>query len=368
LLRDVSAHQDESTAPTWAREAPAWRDIDRALRSIAKRRAGLDAEEARWIREAEAAQIWKPLGMVNLLDYLERVLGYAPRSGQERLRVARALGQLPVLTDALARGELAFSAVRELTRVATPATEARWVDAARGKNLRQIETLVAGHGPGDHPDDPPDPDVRTHVLRFEVSAETYAIVRQARTALDDEHGTHLDDDALLAAFARRALEPAAADAPSGRATFQIAVTQCRTCKQAWQHGGGATVAIDAGAFARAECDAQHLGALDAPTPERAYQDVSPAVARLVWQRDEHRCRIPGCRSARALEIHHIVHREHGGSHEPSNLILACSMHHAAHHAGKLVIRGTADQLEVYPVGPAHVGAPRAPVGIMIVVA
>ncbi|HEX2688337.1 MAG TPA: hypothetical protein VHN14_17020 [Kofleriaceae bacterium] len=74
--------------------------------------------------------------MVSVLDYLERALGYAPRTAQDRLRVARALGTLPELTAALAGGELAFSAVRELTRVATPTTEASWLAAARGKNLR----------------------------------------------------------------------------------------------------------------------------------------------------------------------------------------------------------------------------------------
>jgi len=59
------------------------------------------------------------------------------------LRVARALGELPVLTNMLERGDLSYSAVRELTRVATPGTERAWCDAAQGKNLRQIEELVA---------------------------------------------------------------------------------------------------------------------------------------------------------------------------------------------------------------------------------
>jgi hypothetical protein len=38
------------------REDPScdWRSVDRALRSIAQRQAALDAEEARWLRQAEA--------------------------------------------------------------------------------------------------------------------------------------------------------------------------------------------------------------------------------------------------------------------------------------------------------------------------
>ena len=96
------------------RDGSAWEQIIRSLRRIAKKRAALDADEARWLREAERVQIWEPLGMVNMIDYLERVLGYAPRTGQQRMQVARALESLPTMTDALAKGELSFSAVREL--------------------------------------------------------------------------------------------------------------------------------------------------------------------------------------------------------------------------------------------------------------
>lgn len=69
-----------------------WRDVDRALRAIKHRRGGLDAEEARWLREAEAMQIWKPFGMVSVLDYMERVLEYTPRTAQDRLRRPRGRG------------------------------------------------------------------------------------------------------------------------------------------------------------------------------------------------------------------------------------------------------------------------------------
>jgi hypothetical protein len=201
----------ERSGPTWAPEnkfsAPTdWQSADRALRTIAGRRAALDADEARWLREAEAIQIWRPLGMVSALDYMERVLGYGPRVAQDRLRVSRALGTLPQLTAALAHGEFSFSAIRELTRVATPATEAGWRQAAIGKNLRQIEELVADHRPGDCPDDPPDPKVRVRVIRFELSAETFALMRQAHATLDEEHGRHLSDDEFVAALSNAALD------------------------------------------------------------------------------------------------------------------------------------------------------------------
>jgi 5-methylcytosine-specific restriction endonuclease McrA len=350
MLRDATIEIHDDSTPTWAhaRERRDWKTIDRALRSNARRRAALDADEARLLREAEALQIWKPLGMVNALDYMERVLGYGPRVAQERLRVARALGDLPEMTEALEHGDLSFSAVRELTRVATRGTEAEWIVTARDMNVREIEELVAGHRPGDLPEDPRDPDVRTHVVQLELKPETFALLRQARAQLEAEHGRHLDDDAFVAALAASALD----GEPGGRARYEIAVTVCERCNQGWQHGAGAKLAISAAAVARAECDARHVGSLDASVPARAHQDVAPAVARLVWRRDNQRCRVPGCRSARGLEIHHIVHRADGGGHEACNLILLCSACHRAHHDGKLAISGMADELVVRR---AHVG-------------
>lgn len=344
-------------APTWAPGSPRdtgldWKAVDRALRSIRRRRAALDAEEARWLRAAEGLQIWRPLGMVSMLDYLERVLGYAPRTAQDRLRVARALGDLPRLTATLTAGELPFSAVRELTRVATPATEASWVAAAQDKTLRQIEELVADHRPGDRPEDPPAPEARTHVVRFELSAETFALLRQARTVLDDEHGTNLPDDAFVAALCGGVLDRAGGGEPTGRAKFQVAVTVCQRCRQGWQDGAGARVAIDAAAVDRALCDAQHIGSIDGDEPERAYQDIPPSVARFVWRRDGGLCRVDGCRSSRGLELHHVIHRADGGGHDASNLVLLCSACHLAHHRGALTIRGTANELQIRRPGEA----------------
>ena len=349
MLQEGSRVSDDS-GTTWDRGPSLdWRTVDRALRGLARRRAALDAEEARWLCEAERLQIWRPLGMVSALDYLERVLGYTPHVAKERLRVARALPALPALTGAFARGELAFSAVRELTRVATPETEARWCAAAAGKTVREIEELVAGHRRGDAPDAPADPAVRTHVVRLELGAEVFARLRQVRAALTGERGGFLDDDALVTALCDAVLDRAAdpGTEPTGRAKFQIAVTVCERCEQASQEAAGAAIPIDAAALDRARCDAQHVGSLDGDAPERAQQDVPPSVVRFVWRRDGGRCQTPGCRSAVGLEVHHVVHREAGGSHDPGNLRLHCGACHMALHRGTLAIaRAASGRLEV----------------------
>src|SRR5689334_7955269 len=105
-------------ASTWAqaserRKVPAWETADKALRSIAKRRAALDAEEAAWLIKARDAQVHRHLGLATFVAYLERVLGYGPRAAQERIRVAEALAVLPRMKQEMENG-LSFSAAREL--------------------------------------------------------------------------------------------------------------------------------------------------------------------------------------------------------------------------------------------------------------
>ena len=65
-------------------------------------------------------------------------------AARERVRVARALGTLPALADALARGELSYAKVRALTRIATPETEARLLAVGRAGTAAHVESLVRG--------------------------------------------------------------------------------------------------------------------------------------------------------------------------------------------------------------------------------
>jgi hypothetical protein len=58
--------------------------------------------------------------------------------------VARALATLPLLAQALARGELSYAKVRALTRVATPETETRLLGVGRGGTAAHVERIVRG--------------------------------------------------------------------------------------------------------------------------------------------------------------------------------------------------------------------------------
>jgi len=65
-------------------------------------------------------------------------------AARERVRVARALGTLPLLAQALARGELSYAKVRALTRVATPQTEERLLAVGRAGTADHVERIVRG--------------------------------------------------------------------------------------------------------------------------------------------------------------------------------------------------------------------------------
>ena len=323
-----------------------WEHIDVALRTIVKRRGLLDANEANWLREALRVRIWREVGCVSMADYMERRLGYTPRTASDRMRVALALEDLPKLAAALENG-LPHSAVRELTRVATGENEQTWLDAVRGKSVHEIEAMVSGRGRGANPDDPPHPSLAGRTLPFEgIRPATEALVRDAWRKLQSERGggAILADDELLAAFARAILEDNTGERT--KAPYQIAVTLCEHCGRGWQDSGGRKFELSSADIERACCDAERIGLLDSADPERATQDVTPAKRRMVRRRDKGRCRVPGCRSTRCLEIHHIVAQALGGSHDVENTILICDGCHAALHRGLITITGTSSNLTV----------------------
>src|SRR5262245_12100397 len=134
--------------------------LHRKLKRIVKARAALDIEEAAALREAQALMMWRRYGCASLLEYMEREMGYSPRAAMERLRVAHAIVELPAIGEALAQGDLSFSAAREITRVATLETETEWIEAIGDKNLREVEQMVSGHVRGQRPSDPEDARLR----------------------------------------------------------------------------------------------------------------------------------------------------------------------------------------------------------------
>src|SRR6185503_587197 len=99
---------------------------------------------------------------------------------EERLRVAEALESLPGLSVKLAQGELCWSVVRELSRVATEENELEWLEAADAKTAHEVEAMVSGRTLGDSPESEVDEELAPRRLSMTVSASTYALWQEAR--------------------------------------------------------------------------------------------------------------------------------------------------------------------------------------------
>src|SRR5439155_1402594 len=119
-------------------------EFERLGDEIAELSAHLDAATARLldlIRDFDARGGWNT-GFMSCAAWLSWRVGLDPRAARERVRVARALGTLPRLAEALARGELSYSKVRALTRVATPETEERLLRVGRAGTAEHVERIV----------------------------------------------------------------------------------------------------------------------------------------------------------------------------------------------------------------------------------
>jgi hypothetical protein len=169
-----------------------WRAYHSRVQVLVRGRGAPDAEEARLLREGQRIEIWRKVGEPNMVAYVERYFGYGRRCAYDRLRVANALGELPLVEKAVASGELFYATVRELTRVAIWETEEAWLKKAMGKSVHEVQTMVSGRKKGDGPEAPPKPENIRHVLTHEVSAEAHALLREARKVLQDQLGERLD--------------------------------------------------------------------------------------------------------------------------------------------------------------------------------
>src|SRR5882724_6659307 len=113
---------------------PRTAELDRLGDEIAELSAHLDAATARLlalIREFDARGGWNT-GFRSCAEWLGWRVGLNRGAARERVRVA------------LARGELSYSKVRAITRVATPETEARLLAVGRAGTAEHVERIVQG--------------------------------------------------------------------------------------------------------------------------------------------------------------------------------------------------------------------------------
>lgn len=96
-----------------------------------------------WLVEIEKRKLFKNFGCSSVFHYAETCLELSPATIYEFLRTGRELEKLPLIAKACAKGDIAPSKVREISRVATVETEEFWLKVGTSSSCRQVEKLVA---------------------------------------------------------------------------------------------------------------------------------------------------------------------------------------------------------------------------------
>jgi hypothetical protein len=342
-------------------------ELDRLGDEIAELSAHLDAATSRLldlIREFDARGGWSN-GFRSCADWLTWRVGLGPGSAREHVRVARALGTLPRLAQALSHGELSYAKVRALTRVATPESEERLLAVGRAGTAEHVERIVRGWRHVDRKAEAREAALQHagRTLQVYPDSDGTMIVRGRLTPEVGALLVHALAAARESLYQRRRNEEPEPDPPT--MVQQQADALALLAETALHHGidPGApgeryqvVVHIDAEVLADpdrpGQCVLDDGVRVPAETAQRLACDASrvvmredadgnllevgartrtipPALRRALHHRDRS-CRFPGCR-VRFGQGHHIRHWAHGGPTTLANLALLCRRHHRAVH-------------------------------------
>jgi hypothetical protein len=211
--------------------------LERELSELA---AHIHAGMCRWlglVAEFDRREGWADWGCKSCAQWIAWRCALAPPAAREHVRVARRLRDLPLIRAAFEKGELSYSQVRALSRVATEHLEPALLELARYSTAAQLErTLRAYRG----------------VLERELSPAEIAHGDRYLVLEDDEDGALLirgrlpaEEGALVVAAldaARDSLRAKRPDEPSSQARAVSAEAEAPDgplCEQAPPSNAGA---------------------------------------------------------------------------------------------------------------------------------
>ncbi|HQR54030.1 MAG TPA: DUF222 domain-containing protein [Burkholderiales bacterium] len=352
----------------------------------------LNAANRRWlalIAEFDRRNGWSDWATHSCAHWLNWQCGIDIGAAREKVRVAHALEKLPLIGAAMGRGELSYSKVRALTRVASAETEAVFLS-------------IALHGTAHH--------VEAIVRQYRRATEAAELSREARQQSGRFLRYYWDDDGSLAIKARlpaetgtlllRALETAEADMPMhdnersrttdadrccsagvSAETFSSATTPhsarradalgllaegflatgagalnggerhqivIHVSRNALHNHAAGRCELDDGpsipveTARRLACDSSIVTIHESECGEpldvgRRTRSIPPALRRAMNARDRG-CRFPGCTHTRYVDGHHVRHWADGGETRLSNLVTLCRFHHRQVHEGRIVVQ------------------------------
>ena len=324
---------------------------------------------------------WARHGARSCAHWLQWKCGTNLGAAREKVRVARALPELPQISAAFRAGRVSYSKVRAMTRVATWKNEETLLNIARHGTAAHVETIVRRYRRCKR-NDLLREENRRHLqrelswghdgdgmwtLHGRFTAEQGALIRKAlEQAMDDLQEETADEHPHVTAAAPGG---SVADyerprpAATRRADALERVAQAFLAGARGEHSGGDRYLIHIhtepdvltrdGGGVSSECEehdhvcaeASRRMACDATTIRWQGDEhgeplnigrksrTIPAAIRRALQRRDGGCRFPGCSCRRFVDAHHIHHWADGGATSMDNLVLLCRRHHRLVHEG-----------------------------------
>lgn len=337
-------------------------DLDALADRIAQTAASLDAATHSLlvdVRTFDERGGWAAQGAVSCAHWLSWKCGIALGAAREKVRVAQALAGLPLIDDELRRGQLSYSKIRAMTRVATAENEARLVEIGRASTAAQLEKIcriVDQLRPRDGAGDEcrrwlrsrPTPD---GMMRIEVQLRPEEAARVLAACDGFSQSAAARVDALLT-MSEATLRGARPDRPAVEVLVHVDADTLT--------GRQGDTGVSAETSGRILCDAGVVAVLDDADGKpldvgRKRRVFSGALRRALLARDGG-CRFPGCTHTRYLHGHHLRHWVDGGPTSLENALTLCTRHHTLIHEGGFRVIADRDRVRFLRPDGREVGA------------
>lgn len=104
-----------------------------------------------YLADMDERRLHLELGHPTTVTFAVKRLGLSKRRARDLLAAGRKLARLPKLDHALSVGELTWSKVRLVARIATPDTEQAWIEQIRPLTHEEVHAMVRRAREGDPP-------------------------------------------------------------------------------------------------------------------------------------------------------------------------------------------------------------------------
>jgi hypothetical protein len=339
---------------------PSIDDLDRAILTLSARINAETYELLVLIRQFDERAGWLKWGLGNCAEWLHYRCDFSMNATREKVRVAHALKTLPNVAARFKTGDLSYSKVRAISRVAGADNENEMLSFASKTTTARVEERCreVRRGTAESLDSAKrafanrslqirrNAESGTMSITIELPIETGELVEKALDKARDDSVSAVEfvDEGWSARQADAMVSVASAylsgkDDQTRGSSDDYLVT-VHVDQSALANGNGRS-SLPIESVKRLCCDAHAvvIGEDDNGEPlniGRKTRTVPTAIKRALQSRDKS-CTFPGCHHTRFVDAHHIKHWSAGGETSLDNLMLLCSQHHKLVHEGGFAI-------------------------------